>query len=83
MILVDKQGVVREVFVGFDPSGEARLEAAIRRLLAEPGAAGRALPPPAAPRSSEVANRHEERSDQRSCPPCDRRAPLGASPRRI
>jgi hypothetical protein len=36
MVLVDKAGVVREVFVGFDPGVEARLEATIRKLLAEP-----------------------------------------------
>jgi thiol-disulfide isomerase/thioredoxin len=36
MLLVDKRGAVREVFVGFDPAGEARLEAAVKELLAEP-----------------------------------------------
>jgi peroxiredoxin len=36
MLLIDKRGVVREVFVGFDPSGEARIEAVIKTLLAEP-----------------------------------------------
>ncbi len=46
MVLVDKQGIVRDVFVGFDPMGEARLEAAIKKLLAEPG------PPPAPPAPS-------------------------------
>ena len=37
MILVDRAGVVRDVFIGFDPTGEgeARLEAVIKRLLAE------------------------------------------------
>lgn len=42
MLLLDKKGVVREVFVGFDPGGDARVEAAIRKLLAEPA-------PPARP----------------------------------
>lgn len=46
MILVDKRGVVRNVFVGFDPSGDARLEAAVLRLLAEP------MPAPASPPGS-------------------------------
>jgi peroxiredoxin len=36
MILVDKRGIVRDVFVGFDPSDDARLEAAVRKLLVEP-----------------------------------------------
>ena len=36
LVLIDKLGVVRDVFVGFDPSGEASLEATIRKLLAEP-----------------------------------------------
>lgn len=45
MVIVDKKGVVREVFVGFDPSpaGDAKLESTIKALLAEGGAA----PPPA------------------------------------
>jgi peroxiredoxin len=46
MVLVDKRGIVRDVFVGFDPSGDARLEAAVKKLLAEPG------PPPAPPAPS-------------------------------
>lgn len=37
MLLVDKRGVVREVFIGFDPSGEAKVEALIKSLLAEQG----------------------------------------------
>jgi thiol-disulfide isomerase/thioredoxin len=47
MLLIDKKGVVREVFVGFDPSpsGDARLEGAVKALLAEPGPP----PPPATP----------------------------------
>jgi thiol-disulfide isomerase/thioredoxin len=36
VVLVDKTGVVRDVFVGFDPSADARLEATIKKLLAEP-----------------------------------------------
>lgn len=43
LVLVDKSGVVRDVFVGFDPGGEARLESVVRGLLAEP-----APPPPSA-----------------------------------
>jgi thiol-disulfide isomerase/thioredoxin len=51
MILVDKTGVVRDVFIGFDPGGDARLEASIRKLLAEPGAPpAAAVPSPSAPR---------------------------------
>ncbi|AKU97201.1 thioredoxin family protein [Labilithrix luteola] len=45
MLLIDKRGVVREVMVGFDPGGDARLESLIKSLLAEPAsqaaAAGR------------------------------------------
>lgn len=36
MVLIDKRGVVRDVFVGFDPSG-GNLESRIKALLAEPG----------------------------------------------
>jgi thiol-disulfide isomerase/thioredoxin len=46
MLLVDKKGVVREVFVGFDPGADARLEAALRALLAEAAPPPQALPPP-------------------------------------
>jgi peroxiredoxin len=35
MLLIDKRGVVREIFVGVDPGGEAALENAVRALLAE------------------------------------------------
>jgi thiol-disulfide isomerase/thioredoxin len=49
MILVDKKGIVRDVFIGFDPGGEARLEAAVRKLLAEPGVVP-SVPSPAVPR---------------------------------
>lgn len=52
MILVDKKGVVRDVFVGFDPGGDARLEAAVRKLLAEPAQPNAApvVPAPSVPR---------------------------------
>ncbi|MBX3190877.1 MAG: redoxin domain-containing protein [Labilithrix sp.] len=52
MLLVDKKGVVRDVFVGFDPSGEAKLEAQVRQLLAENAGAPVApvVPAPSAPR---------------------------------
>lgn len=46
MILVDKKGVVREVFIGYDPSGDARLEATVKTLLAEAGPPATPLPPP-------------------------------------
>ena len=46
MILVDKKGIVREVFIGYDPSGDARLEATVKSLLAEAGPAPTPLPPP-------------------------------------
>lgn len=36
MLVVDKKGVVREVFVGYDPSLDPRVEALVRSLLAEP-----------------------------------------------
>lgn len=49
MILVDKRGVVRDVFVGFDPRSDARLEASIRELLAEPAAPPAAGSPGAKP----------------------------------
>jgi peroxiredoxin len=41
LVLVDKAGVVRDVLVGFDPGGEAKLESSLRALLAE------TAPPPA------------------------------------
>jgi len=55
MLLVDKNGVVRDVFVGFDPSGEPKLEASIKALLAEPvrpAAAPPATPPGQLPAAS-------------------------------
>lgn len=46
MLLVDKKGVVRDVFVGYDPSGDARVEAALKTLLAEAAPPAQPLPPP-------------------------------------
>ncbi len=52
MLLVDKKGVVREVFIGYDPTADARLEAVLKTLLAEtsPPAAPSPPPAPSAPR---------------------------------
>ena len=52
MLLVDKKGIVREVFVGYDPGAEARVETALKALLAEsaPPAAPPPPPTPSAPR---------------------------------
>jgi thiol-disulfide isomerase/thioredoxin len=36
LIVIDKRGVVRDVAIGFDPGSDARLEATVRTLLAEP-----------------------------------------------
>ena len=36
LIVIDKRGVVRDVAIGFDPGSDARLEATVRSLLAEP-----------------------------------------------
>jgi thiol-disulfide isomerase/thioredoxin len=36
LIVIDRRGVVRDVAVGYDPNGEARLDATVRTLLAEP-----------------------------------------------
>ena len=46
MVLVDKKGIVREVFIGYDPSADARLEATVKALLAEAGPPAAPLPPP-------------------------------------
>jgi thiol-disulfide isomerase/thioredoxin len=35
LIIIDKRGVVRDVAIGYDPSGDARLDATVRGLLAE------------------------------------------------
>jgi len=40
LIVIDKQGVVREIEVGYDPSEDSRFEVTVRALLAEPS------PPP-------------------------------------
>jgi thiol-disulfide isomerase/thioredoxin len=53
VVVVDKKGVVREVFVGYDPSGDAKMEQVVKTLLAEPApkdAAAGSVPPPAVPR---------------------------------
>jgi thiol-disulfide isomerase/thioredoxin len=36
LIVIDKRGVVRDVAVGYDPGEDARLDALVRTLLAEP-----------------------------------------------
>ena len=46
MVLIDKKGVVRDVLVGYDPSGDARLEATLKTLLAETAPPAQPLPPP-------------------------------------
>lgn len=48
LLVVDKKGVVRDLFVGFDSSTDAKLEAEIKQLLAEP-ANGPAAPVVAQP----------------------------------
>jgi thiol-disulfide isomerase/thioredoxin len=35
LVLIDRAGIVRDVSIGFDPSGDARLEGMIKKLLAE------------------------------------------------
>jgi peroxiredoxin len=47
MLIVDKKGVVRDVFIGYDPTGDAHVEASLKTLLAEPGPAVAPIPPPA------------------------------------
>jgi thiol-disulfide isomerase/thioredoxin len=36
LVVIDKRGVVRDVSVGYDPTADARLDAMVRSLLAEP-----------------------------------------------
>jgi thiol-disulfide isomerase/thioredoxin len=36
LVVIDKRGVVRDVAIGFDPGADARLDATVRTLLAEP-----------------------------------------------
>jgi peroxiredoxin len=54
VVIIDKKGVVRDVFVGYDPSVEAKMEQTVKTLLAEPAPkdapAGAAVPPPSVPR---------------------------------
>ena len=52
MLLVDKKGIVRDVFVGYDPGAEAKVENALKALLAEGAlpAAPLSPPTPSAPR---------------------------------
>lgn len=47
MLLVDKKGIVRDVFVGYDPTGDARVEATLKTLLAETAPPPAPIPPPA------------------------------------
>ena len=39
LVVIDKRGVVRDVAIGFDPGSDARLDATVRSLLAEPAPA--------------------------------------------
>ena len=39
LVVIDRRGVVRDVAVGYDPSEDARLEANVKALLAEPAPA--------------------------------------------
>ena len=54
VIIIDKKGVVRDVFVGYDSSVEVKMEQLVKTLLAEPAPkdapAGAAVPPPSVPR---------------------------------
>lgn len=54
VVVIDKKGVVRDVFVGYDPSVEAKMEQIVKALLAEPAPkdapAGAAVPSPSVPR---------------------------------
>ena len=36
LVVIDKRGVVRDVTVGYDPMGDARLEGTVKALLSEP-----------------------------------------------
>jgi thiol-disulfide isomerase/thioredoxin len=38
LVVIDKRGIVRDVAVGYDPGEDARLDATVRALLAEPAA---------------------------------------------
>ena len=54
VIIIDKKGVVRDVFVGYDSSVEVKMEQLVKTLLAEAAPkdapAGAAVPPPSVPR---------------------------------
>jgi thiol-disulfide isomerase/thioredoxin len=39
MFIIDKKGVIREVFVGYDPGRHSQIEKLLKELLAEPGPA--------------------------------------------
>jgi thiol-disulfide isomerase/thioredoxin len=39
LVVIDKRGVVRDVAIGYDPGEDARLDATVRSLLAEPSPA--------------------------------------------
>jgi thiol-disulfide isomerase/thioredoxin len=41
LVVIDKRGIVRDVAIGYDSSEDARLDSAIRTLLAEPAPADR------------------------------------------
>jgi thiol-disulfide isomerase/thioredoxin len=53
VVVIDKKGIVRDVFVGFDPT-DTKMEQVVKTLLAEPAPkdapAGAAVPPPSVPR---------------------------------
>ncbi len=61
LILIDKQGVVRDAFVGFDPTGEARLRSCRSQA---PRRAGPSVlrPPPGRPRGGGTGDPHAERA---------------------
>lgn len=46
MLLVDKKGIVRDVVVGYDPTGDAKVEATLKTLLAEAAPPPAPIPPP-------------------------------------
>jgi thiol-disulfide isomerase/thioredoxin len=46
MLIIDKKGVIRDAFIGYDPSSDARVEAEVKALLAEPGPAPSPSPSP-------------------------------------
>lgn len=54
VVVIDKKGVVRDVFVGYEPSVETKMAQIVKTLLAEPAPkdapASAAVPPPSVPR---------------------------------